>query len=144
MRIDEETGSTRWRDAINYELTKLKEHKAHKDHGEGVIPPKGCKKILMHLVFDVKHDGKARAHLVANGNMTEVPAESVCSGVVSLRGVCLITFLAELNNLELWGADVNSAYLEAKTSEKIYFIAGPEFGDLQGHVMVTCEPGADY
>ena len=32
--------------------------------------------------------------------------------------------------------DVSSAYLEAYTQEKVYFIAGPEFGPLQGHLMV--------
>jgi hypothetical protein len=30
--------------------------------------------------------------------------------------------------LEFWGADVGNAYLEAKTKEKIYIVAGPEFG----------------
>ena len=45
-------------------------------------------------------------------------------------------FLAELNGLELWATDVGNAYLEATTSEKLYIIAGPEFGELQGNVLV--------
>ena len=45
-------------------------------------------------------------------------------------------FLAELNNLELWGADVGSAYLQALTREKLYIVGGPEFEELQGHVLV--------
>jgi hypothetical protein len=44
-----------------------------------------------------------------------------------------VIFLAELNQLELWGADVGIAYLEALTKEKVYIIGGPEFGDLAGH-----------
>ena len=32
--------------------------------------------------------------------------------------------------------DVGNAYLEAETQEKVFFIAGPEFGDLQGHTMI--------
>jgi len=33
--------------------------------------------------------------------------------------------------------DVGSAYLEAYTKEKVYFIAGPEFGpELEGHTFV--------
>ena len=57
--------------------------------------------------------------------------------MVSLRGVCLIVFLSELNELELWQTDIGNAYLEAKTKEKVYVIAGPEFGkELEGHLLV--------
>ena len=45
-------------------------------------------------------------------------------------------FLAELNNLELWGADVGNAYLQALTREKLYIVGGPECEELQGHVLV--------
>ena len=58
------------------------------------------------------------------------------SGVVSLRGIRLIVFIAELNGLQLWGADVGNAYLEAKTKEKVYIIGGPEFGELEGHTLI--------
>ena len=53
-----------------------------------------------------------------------------------MRGIRLITFLAELNMLELWGADVGNAYLEAKTKEKVFIIGGPEFGALEGHTLI--------
>jgi len=62
--------------------------------------------------------------------------ESVYSGVVSLRGLRLVLFLAELNHLETWATDIGNAYLEAETKEKVYIIAGPEFGELEGHVLV--------
>ena len=45
-------------------------------------------------------------------------------------------FLAELNNLHLWGADVGNAYLQAPTKEKLYIVADPEFEEMQGHVLV--------
>jgi len=90
----------------------------------------------VHLVFDVKHDGRHKARLVADGHLTEVPIESVYSGVVSLRGFRLVLFLAELNGLETYATDIGNAYLEAKTSEKVYIIAGPEFGELQDHLLV--------
>jgi hypothetical protein len=34
------------------------------------------------------------------------------------------------------GANVGSAYLEALTKEKVYMVAGPEFGDLAGHTLL--------
>ena len=38
--------------------------------------------------------------------------------------------------MEVWGADMGNAYLEAITKEKIYIVAGPEFEELQGHILV--------
>jgi Reverse transcriptase (RNA-dependent DNA polymerase) len=87
-------------------------------------------------VFDVKHDGRHKARLVADGHLTDIPLDSVYSGVVSLRGFRLVLFLAELsNNLQLWATNIGNAYLEAYTTEKVYIIAGPEFGEREGHIL---------
>ena len=64
------------------------------------------------------------------------PMETVYSGVVTFRNLRLAMFLAELNNLELWGADVGNTYLPPLTKEKLYIVGGPEFEELQGHVLV--------
>jgi hypothetical protein len=46
-------------------------------------------------------------------------------------------FLAELNLLEIWATDISSAYPEAyATSEKVYIIAGPVFGEREGHILI--------
>ena len=47
-----------------------------------------------------------------------------------------MTFLAELNGLLLWSTDIGNAYLEATTKEKVCIIAGPEFGSLEGHLLL--------
>ena len=74
--------------------------------------------------------------MVAGGHRTDTPVDSVYSGVVSLPGLRLVTFLAELNGMELWGTDIGNAYLESYTEEKVCFIAGGEFGELAGHTFV--------
>ena len=38
--------------------------------------------------------------------------------------------------MELWASDIGNAYLEALTKEKVYIIAGPEFGDREGHTLI--------
>ena len=86
-------------------------------------------KIRVHFVYAVKHDGRFKARLVADGHLTKEPVESIYSGVVSLRSL-------KLNDLEIWGADVGNAYLEAYTDEKLCIIAGPEFKELQGHLLI--------
>ena len=76
------------------------------------------------MVYDAKHDGPHQSCLVAGGHLTDTPIECVYSGVVSLMSLRLVIFLAELNGLEVWGADIGNAYLEARTKEKVYIIAG--------------------
>jgi len=71
-------------------------------------------------IFDVKCDDGYKAYLVANGHLTDIPLESVYSGGVSLWGLCLVLFLAELNHLEIWATDIGNAYLEAETRDKVY------------------------
>jgi Reverse transcriptase (RNA-dependent DNA polymerase) len=87
------------------------------------------------MIYDVKHDGRHKARLVAGGHLTEVNTASIYSGVVSLHGIRLMIVLAELSQLELRFADVGNASLEALTKEKVYIIGGPEFGDLTGHTL---------
>ena len=87
-------------------------------------------------IFAVKHDGRHKVRLVPGGHLTSDPIESIYSGVVSIRSLRLVKFLAKMNNLEVWGADIGNAYLEAKTKEMLYVVAGPEFEELEGHILV--------
>ena len=38
--------------------------------------------------------------------------------------------------MKVWAADIGNAYLEATTKEKLYILAGPEFEELHGHILV--------
>jgi hypothetical protein len=90
----------------------------------------------VHTIFNVKYDDKHKARVVANDNLTDTPLESIYSGVVSLRGLRTCIFLGELNNMTPWATDIGHAYLEAKTMEKVCIKAGPEFGELQGNLLI--------
>ena len=126
-------------------MDQINEYKVFQDHGKAQYDPKsrkvsnapnGYQKIRVHLICAVKHDGRHKARLVAGGHLTPDPIESIYSGVVSIRSLRLVIFLAKLNNLEVWGADIGNAYLEAKTKEKLYIVAGPELEELEGHILV--------
>ena len=136
MELDRENGNTKWLDAENLELKQIHYYDTFINKGKMSQPLTGYKKIKVHFVYDVKHDGRHKARLVAGGHLTDEPIESIYSGVVSLKGIRLITFLAELNELDTWCTDIGNAYLEATTKEKIYIVAGPELGDLEGHTLI--------
>ena len=157
IRLDKGNSNTHWQDAMDLELTQIHEYKVFKDTGKAqfhngkAVTPDGFQKIRVHFVYAVKHDGRFKARLVADGHLTKEPVESIYSGVVSLRSLRMVVFLSQLNALEIWGADVENAYLEAYTDEKLCIIAGPEFKELQGHLLImikalyeTCSGGARW
>jgi hypothetical protein len=113
LELDKSNGNAKWHEAEETELKQLLE--TFGDQGQGGDAPAGYKKIRCHMLYEVKHDGRHKARLVAGGHLTNTNTESVYSGVVSLRGIWLVIFLAEFNSLELWGADIGNAYLKAKT-----------------------------
>ena len=45
--------------------------------------------------------------------------------------------LADMNNLLTCAADISNAFLYAKTREKVFVIAGPEFGELEGQPLIV-------
>ena len=136
--MDTIAGNHKWRDANLLEHKKLAQYKVFKNKGKFSYDkvPKGFQLISVHTIYDVKHDARHRARVVANGHLTDVPLESVYSGVVSLRGLRTCIFLAELNGMEPWATDISSAYHEAYTTEKVCIRAGPEFNELEGHLLI--------
>jgi hypothetical protein len=87
MQFDLKNGNTLWREATNLEMSQLAEYDTFRDlgHKDTAPPQTGYKKIRTHLVYDCKHDGRHKARMVADGHLTDIPLESVYSGVISLR-----------------------------------------------------------
>jgi hypothetical protein len=48
----------------------------------------------------------------------------------------MVTFLSDLNGMELWATNMGNAYLEVYRAEKLFIVAGPEFGELEGHMLI--------
>ena len=134
--LDEKNGNTKWRDAEKMELVQLDDYNTFNKLGKSVKPPDGYQRIRVHFVYAVKHDLRHKARLVAGGHLTEPPKDSVYSGVVSLRSMRLALLIGEINGLTPMVGDIGNAYLEAYTKEKVYFVAGKEFGEFEGFVMI--------
>jgi len=134
LEIDSHTGTTFWHDAIDKEMKNVLP--AFKFTDDDQIPV-GFKHITCHMIFDVKMVGLVRkARFVAGGHLTDPPVESVYSSVVTRESVRIMFLTAALNDLDLLGADVQNAYINTKTEEKVYTTAGPEFGSNQGRPAI--------
>jgi hypothetical protein len=130
----EKFGIEKWKLAEEDEVDSLNEYDTFKDRGIG-RPPPGYKFIKVFFVYAVKHDLRHKARLVAGGHMTPAQGDSY-SSVISLKSMRIAILAGEINGCKAMAGDVGNAYLEALTKEMVYFIAGPAFGPLQGHILV--------
>ena len=48
-------------------------------------------------------------------------------------------FIGELDVMGPWATDIGNTYFEAFTSEKVCIRVGPEFGDLEGYLLIICK-----
>jgi hypothetical protein len=80
VRLDKLHGNNKWHGATKLEMDQLHEYDTFHDKGIGTTPGENFKKIRVHLVYACKHDGRHKARLCANGNLTEMAINSVYSG----------------------------------------------------------------
>ena len=145
--IDRRNGTLHWTRAIEKEMKKIRELGAFEKH-EGCTPQQlrqdatqlpGHAEIGCHMVFDIKMDGEftRKARFVANGNEThDLPKWDVYASVVSRETVRIAFLYAALNDLSVLSCDIANAYLNAPCAEKLWTLAGPEFGEDAGAVMI--------
>ena len=142
LQLATQDGNNKWEDAIDLELNRSKNTKYSKimerlfmRKTRLQMPPRDIKRV--HVVFNVKHCGKFKARLVADGHLTKEPNETVYSGDFFQKPQ-ISKFLAELNNLQLWGADVGNAYLQELTKEKLYILGHPELLKNYKDMLLLC------
>jgi len=134
LEIDRRTGTTLWRDAIEKEMRN--NAPAFKFNDDDSVPV-GYKHITCHMIFEIKMVGLVRkARYVAGGHLTDPPVDSVYSSVITRESVRILFTIAALNDLDVLRADVQNAYINAPTKEKVYTTAGPEFGSNQGRPVL--------
>lgn len=138
LELDAKNGTTGWKDSIQLELDQIMSYEVFKVWPDDQPLPSGYKRIPYHIVYDVKFDGRLKSRLVAGGHMSEaVPKEESYSSVVSMEAMRLGFMLAKLNGLVACAGDVGNAFLYGTTREKVYIIAGPEFGPkLEGKRLI--------
>ena len=96
----------------------------------------GYQEIRCHIIYDIKMDGKftRKARFVTGGHTTDPPSSITYSSVVARDSVIISFTIAALNGLNCMACDIGNAYLNAPCREKIWCIAGTEFGSDKGTV----------
>ena len=140
--MDHRNGNNLWWEAICKEMKNVRPAFEVWEKNVSQIPP-GYQQIKCHMVFDVKMGENfcRKARFVAGGHMTETPSTLTYSSIVSRDSVRIILLVAALNGLNIMACDIQNAYLMADCHEKIWTIAGPEFGSEKATPMVICKAG---
>ena len=107
--------------------------------GDKIQLPPGYQEVGCHMIFDVKmgENFRRKTRMVTGGHTTETPAALTYASLVSRDSVWMALTIAALNNLKVLPCDIQNAYLTAKCREKIWTIAGPEFGSDLGKLMIV-------
>ena len=83
MEIDRRNKNTQWADSEKLELSQLDEYEAFKDLGKGQPLPVGYKKIRVHMIYAVKHNGRHKSCLMAGGHLTDIPVRLLSSEITT-------------------------------------------------------------
>ena len=126
-----------WADTIKKEMPKI--IAAVDEHEGNVNDLVGYQQITGHMIFDVKLGEKFRrkAGYVADGHKTDTPSSVTYSTVVSRDSVRICLTIAVMNDLEILSGDIENVYLLVPCRERVWLRAGPEFGHLEGKVMIV-------
>jgi hypothetical protein len=127
LELDKNSGTIHWQEAINLGAKNVDVAFQELEDGEQV--PFGYQFVKCHMIFDVKAGSlKLKAIYVAGGHLTEAPTAITYASVVSRESTRIGLLIAALNDLEVFAADIQNAYLTRPCKEKIYTILSEEFG----------------
>ena len=144
LSIDKENENTLWYTAIQKEMKNVRVTFEAWDEGSLEDARRGQKlvgyqEICCHMIFDIKMDGRftRKARYVSGGHTTNPPSSIMYSSVVLIDIIRIAFILADLNDVEITSAEIGNEYLNAKCQEKIWTVAGTEFGSEKGKVVLV-------
>eukprot|EP00980_Cylindrotheca_fusiformis_P010182 scaffold2267_cov92-Cylindrotheca_fusiformis.AAC.1 len=86
----------------------------------------------MHMIFDIKADGRYKARLCVGGNVLDCENHVTYSSTIKDITIRLLMVVAAQNNLSTMTTDIANAFCTAPSLEQIWSTAGPEFGSREG------------
>ena len=136
LQLDAESGTTYWKDAIEREIGSLVQMNCFTFHPSDYKPGPNSQFAPLRMIFEVKVDGRRKGRLVCGGHLVDPRGISTRSTVVKGISVRLLDMIAHRDNLTILHGDVGNAFITANCLEEIHSVAGPEFGDREGAILV--------
>ena len=139
LALDKTNQNSLWEKSVKKEIDQVvDEFDSSKILQENEPTLKEYKHVPYHLIFACKVDLRRKTRLVIDGNISPpVHKEDCYAPMVSVEAICLGFLLAQINNLRCVAGDVGNAFLTSFTTEKLFIIAGPEFGaDIEGKQLL--------
>jgi hypothetical protein len=128
VRLDKENDNTLWQDAVRREMKNVRIAFKILNGYEAVTPT--YQEIRCHMIFDINmEDFHRKARFVVGGHTTDTPHPMTYASVVSRESVRIELTLDALNDLDAKMAVIENAYLTALTTEKVWTVISPVFGD---------------
>jgi len=136
IEIDDDNKNHEWWDALMIEMKNVRV--AFEEHDGDTKDLIGYQEVKCHVIFDIKlgENYRKKARFVAGGHTTDTPSIMTYASVVSRDSVRIALTIAALNGLDVLGCDIQNAYISAPCKEKIFTIAGREFGSDAGKTMI--------
>ena len=138
LQFDREAGNNKWAEAIAKEMNNLNRLDVFKYHPSHKQFPKeeGWQKAPLRMIFDIKNeDQRYKARLVIGGHKVDSTGYNVYSSQVDNMSVLLLFLIAKHVGLNIMTCDVSNAFVTAPNSEKVWAVAGDEFGDKKGSMV---------
>ena len=129
IEIDRDNGNAFWQDATRLEMQTLMDLECFEFKSKGYHPGSGWQPTTLHIIYDVKQDLRRKARLVAGGHLVNILDHSVYASTGKSISVMLLHVIAHKAGLDQLCGDITNAFVTAYTKEKIYCIAGKEFGE---------------
>eukprot|EP00957_Ditylum_brightwellii_P080713 6138642-Ditylum_brightwellii.AAC.1 len=119
IKLDKANGNTMWRDAMALEVDALQEMECFDLQEAGDRPAGNYQCITLHM-----------ARLVAGGHLIDLLDNKAYSSTAKGISVKLLHVIAHCIGLNtLLCGNIGYAYVNACTTNKVYAVAGPKFGE---------------
>ena len=135
LQLDAAAGNKKWHEAIKKEMDNLDRLKVFKYHSPDKEFPKeeDWQKAPLRMIYDIKNeDQRYKARLVVGGHKVDSTGYNTYSSQVDGISILLLFIIAQHIGLDIMTCDVSNAFVTAPNSEKVWALAGDEFGEKKG------------
>ena len=137
LLLDRRNGNSAWGEAIMKEMSALTKAGVWEFKPPNFRLDKSYQFAPLTLIFDVKQeDLRRKARLVAGGHVVDSTMYESYSSVVQTRTIRILETIAMNEGMSFVTGDISNAFVQADTKEKIYSVAGPEFGEKEGSIVL--------